>query len=257
MQLYVPVEHGWPASGYALGRLPEGVDAQAQCGARWSAELRLLEPPAAIRGNIARRVYYLVESYGIAPPARLDELLEQWDLADPPDTAESDVNHWLALRQGMGRALPRMSLETYVEQTLAARHPRHLAQLLHEGGDALLAALAKRPYSSWESSFEVDHYAGLALERGAVAVLQGRPQGWHELAEILAMHHTLKRHHPRPLNRFDVQVDFALFGLAAVVGEDEAAEWYAHQLRNFFRGGQQASYEYRPQGWMRQVGALI
>ena len=60
----------------------------------------LAEPAPAIRGNIARVVFYMLERYGFRVTPEEMEMYRAWAEADPVDAAELDLAQRTAAAQG-------------------------------------------------------------------------------------------------------------------------------------------------------------
>jgi len=61
---------------------------------------RRAEPRAAVRGDIARAMFYMHDRYGLAIYARQGRLLKQWNRDDPPSTEEKRRNAAIEMLQG-------------------------------------------------------------------------------------------------------------------------------------------------------------
>ncbi|MES9874819.1 MAG: endonuclease [Candidatus Sedimenticola sp. PURPLELP] len=61
---------------------------------------RRVEPRPKSRGNIARAMFYMQETYGLKIFKRQGEMLKQWNRQDPPDAAEHRRNNRIAHIQG-------------------------------------------------------------------------------------------------------------------------------------------------------------
>lgn len=73
-----------------------------QCQAKVSFSERTFEPPAAVRGNIARTYWYMRDTYGINLSDQQQRLFEAWAKADPVDDWERLRNQRIAAIQGSG-----------------------------------------------------------------------------------------------------------------------------------------------------------
>ncbi len=75
----------------------------AECDFEVDARQRVVEPRPAVRGDIARAMFYMVKQY---PEAKLEifakqkALLKQWHKEDPPDAAEKARNDRIEFLQG-------------------------------------------------------------------------------------------------------------------------------------------------------------
>ena len=63
-------------------------------------KLRIVEPRPASRGNIARAMFYMAETYDLKIFERQAKLLKQWNKADPPDQDERERNLIIEKIQG-------------------------------------------------------------------------------------------------------------------------------------------------------------
>ena len=61
---------------------------------------RSVEPRNAVRGNIARAMFYMKETYDLVIFAKLGRLLLEWNQADPPDAEEKRRNDRIERVQG-------------------------------------------------------------------------------------------------------------------------------------------------------------
>ena len=61
---------------------------------------RRVEPRPAARGNIARAMFYMQDTYGLRIYRRQGELLRDWNRDDPPDREERRRNEVIASIQG-------------------------------------------------------------------------------------------------------------------------------------------------------------
>jgi deoxyribonuclease-1 len=70
------------------------------CDFEFDRRRRMVEPRPAARGNIARAMFYMHETYGLKLFRRQGELLQRWNREDPPDTEERHRNAVIAELQG-------------------------------------------------------------------------------------------------------------------------------------------------------------
>lgn len=70
------------------------------CDFEFHARQRAVEPRPASRGNIARALLYMHDSYGLTLFRRQGELMKQWNREDPPDTEERRRHELIARHQG-------------------------------------------------------------------------------------------------------------------------------------------------------------
>ena len=68
-----------------------------ECGIRVSAQF--FEPPERVKGDVARTVAYMVDTYGL-PWLGASAILKQWNRLDPPDDSELTRHRRIAEIQG-------------------------------------------------------------------------------------------------------------------------------------------------------------
>lgn len=68
-----------------------------ECGIRVSAQF--FEPPERVKGDVARTVAYMVDTYGL-PWLGASSILKQWNRLDPPDDSELTRHRRIAEIQG-------------------------------------------------------------------------------------------------------------------------------------------------------------
>ena len=71
-----------------------------RCDFEFHARQRAVEPRPASRGNIARAMLYMHETYGLTLFKRQGELMKKWNREDPPDKEERRRNNLIAKYQG-------------------------------------------------------------------------------------------------------------------------------------------------------------
>lgn len=71
-----------------------------RCDFEFDNRRRLVEPRPASRGNIARAMLYMHDSYGLPIYKRQGKMLKQWNRQDPPDAEERRRNDRIARLQG-------------------------------------------------------------------------------------------------------------------------------------------------------------
>jgi len=71
-----------------------------QCDFEFDSKQRIAEPPPASRGNIARAMFYMNDSYGLRIFARQANMLRRWHRRDPPDDEELRRNEKIETLQG-------------------------------------------------------------------------------------------------------------------------------------------------------------
>lgn len=70
------------------------------CDLEIDARRRRVEPRPAVRGDIARAMFYMEARYGLEIYSRQRTLLREWHLADPPDAGERRRNDVIERLQG-------------------------------------------------------------------------------------------------------------------------------------------------------------
>ena len=73
-----------------------------QCQAKVSFDERTFEPPAAVRGDVARTYWYMRDTYGITISRQQQQLFNAWAAQDPVDEWELLRNQRIAAIQGTG-----------------------------------------------------------------------------------------------------------------------------------------------------------
>ena len=71
-----------------------------QCDFEFDPKQRIVEPPPVSRGNIARAMFYMKESYGLKIFTRQGAMLQRWHREDPPDDEELRRNDIIEKLQG-------------------------------------------------------------------------------------------------------------------------------------------------------------
>jgi len=74
--------------------------AMAGCDIEVDEGSRVTEPRPAVRGEIARAMFYMQQTYGLPIYPRQGELLLRWHRTDPPDAEERRRNEAIAKIQG-------------------------------------------------------------------------------------------------------------------------------------------------------------
>ncbi|WP_296810473.1 endonuclease [Thiocapsa sp.] len=88
-------------SDHAWGELRSG-QRLGDCAMRFDPILRRVEPPEGVRGDIARTVLYMRDTYGVRLSRQDLQLFKGWDSADPPDAREIERNRRISRVQGRG-----------------------------------------------------------------------------------------------------------------------------------------------------------
>lgn len=65
---------------------------------------RVVEPRPAVRGDIARAMFYMADRYGLSIYERQRRSLEAWHRADPVDASERRRNRLITKLQGQGNS---------------------------------------------------------------------------------------------------------------------------------------------------------
>ncbi|WP_110691001.1 endonuclease [Salinicola endophyticus] len=73
-----------------------------QCTAKVDFPERTFQPPAAVRGDIARTYWYMRDTYGIQIGRQQQQLFRAWAKADPVSAWERERNRRIARIQGSG-----------------------------------------------------------------------------------------------------------------------------------------------------------
>ena len=79
-----------------------GGERFGDCAIRIDASTRRVEPPSVVRGDVARTMLYMRDTYGFRLSRQDEQLYAAWNNADPPDTWEIDRNHRISQIQGRG-----------------------------------------------------------------------------------------------------------------------------------------------------------
>ena len=89
-------------SDFNWGMVGPGAERLGDCAVRFDADIRRVEPPPAVRGDIARTMLYMRDTYGFALSRQDAQLYAAWNNADPPDDWERERNRRIAAVQGRG-----------------------------------------------------------------------------------------------------------------------------------------------------------
>ena len=71
-------------------------------GIRIDASIRRVQPPDAVRGDIARTMLYMADTYGFRLSNQDRQLYTAWNRQDPPDEWEIERNRRIEQVQGFG-----------------------------------------------------------------------------------------------------------------------------------------------------------
>lgn len=88
-------------SDQAWGELRAG-QRLGDCAMRFDPILRRVQPPEAVRGDIARTLLYMRDTYGVRLSRQDEQLYRAWSDADPPDAPEIERNRRIRRVQGKG-----------------------------------------------------------------------------------------------------------------------------------------------------------
>ncbi|NCA72228.1 MAG: deoxyribonuclease I [Sphingobacteriia bacterium] len=86
-------------SDYNWGMVPGGAT-YGTCQIRIDSGIRRVEPPAAVRGDIARTMLYMRDAYGFRLSRQDEQLYRAWSNGDPPDEWERARNRRIEAVQG-------------------------------------------------------------------------------------------------------------------------------------------------------------
>lgn len=87
-------------SSFPYGEIAGEKREFGRCDIEFHARQRVVEPRPASRGNIARALLYMHDTYGLTLYRRQGELMKQWNRDDPPDAEERRRNELIAQYQG-------------------------------------------------------------------------------------------------------------------------------------------------------------
>jgi deoxyribonuclease I len=72
------------------------------CNIRIDASIRRVQPPEAVRGDIARTMLYMRDTYGFRLSSQDTQLFTAWNNQDPPDAWEIERSRRIKAIQGIG-----------------------------------------------------------------------------------------------------------------------------------------------------------
>jgi deoxyribonuclease I len=102
MNLYPAVGHvNGQRSNYNWGRVSRG-ETYGRCEIVIDRETRRAQPPAAVRGDIARTMLYMRDTYGFRLSRQDEQLYGAWNNQDPPDAWEIERVRRIKAIQGRG-----------------------------------------------------------------------------------------------------------------------------------------------------------
>ena len=81
-----------------------GGERYGACEIRIDASIRRVQPPDAVRGDIARIMLYMQDTYGFRLSRQDQQLYRAWNNADPPDAWEIERDKRITRVQGKGNA---------------------------------------------------------------------------------------------------------------------------------------------------------
>lgn len=87
-------------SNYRWAMLSGPAEQYGQCEIKIDKANDRAEPPANVRGDIARTYFYMQQTYGFAISAQQRQLFAAWSTQDPPDAWEKERNQRIAKIQG-------------------------------------------------------------------------------------------------------------------------------------------------------------
>ncbi len=87
-------------SSFPFGVIRGEARVYGKCDFELDKKRRMVEPRAAVRGDIARAMFYMHDRYGIRLHRRMGQLLKQWSRQDPPDAFERGRNIRIEKIQG-------------------------------------------------------------------------------------------------------------------------------------------------------------
>jgi deoxyribonuclease-1 len=88
-------------SDHTWGELRSG-QRLGDCAIRFDPVLRRVQPPQSVRGDIARKFFYMRDTYGVRLGRQDLRLYTAWSNADPPDAQEIERNRRIRRVQGRG-----------------------------------------------------------------------------------------------------------------------------------------------------------
>jgi len=88
-------------SNYNWGMVSRG-ESYGTCEIRIDSSIRRVQPPEKRRGDIARIMLYMQDTYGFTLSRQDQQIYEAWNNADPPDAWEIERNERIARLQGKG-----------------------------------------------------------------------------------------------------------------------------------------------------------
>lgn len=90
-------------SNYNWGRVSRG-ETWGRCEIVIDSSIRRVQPPTAVRGDIARTMLYMRDTYGFRLSRQDEQLYGAWNNEDPPDAWEIERVRRIKAIQGKGNA---------------------------------------------------------------------------------------------------------------------------------------------------------
>lgn len=87
-------------SNFNWGEIPGEKREYGACNMEVDESIRRAEPPEAVKGNIARTMFYMEATYGFRLSDQDRKLYGAWNRMDPPDDWEQERNRRIAAIQG-------------------------------------------------------------------------------------------------------------------------------------------------------------
>lgn len=87
-------------SSFPFGEIAGEKREFGRCDFEFHPRQRVVEPRPASRGNIARALFYMHDTYGLKLFRRQATLMKKWNREDPPDAEERRRNELIAKYQG-------------------------------------------------------------------------------------------------------------------------------------------------------------
>jgi deoxyribonuclease-1 len=87
-------------SNRRYGEIADEIRNYGSCDFEVDFKDKLAEPPPHVRGDIARVIFYMLETYGVRVSAEDLAMYQRWDIEDPVDSVERDLAERTAAVQG-------------------------------------------------------------------------------------------------------------------------------------------------------------
>ncbi len=85
---------------YNWGMVPGAARDYGRCAFKIDSSIRRAEPPDTVKGDIARAMFYMADTYGFNLSNQDQQLFTAWAKQDPPDAWEQTRNQRIAAIQG-------------------------------------------------------------------------------------------------------------------------------------------------------------